>query len=239
MSIFVASPVDVLRNEEADERLRSTNDARFLSERGVVAVDATRWQQAQQYERETWLTYNPTANNDRNDDHKAGFGGYAALPADLGDAIEVGCGPFTNLRLILTEHTARSVTLLDPLLSEYQAGHVNCSYRDGSLSGYPTTLINSPIEDWQPATLYDTLAIINVLPHCYDADKVLDRIWQAIRPGGLLIFNEAPSEADPTKHYDVGHPILVRASVIEAFLSKFNTVYVNGCYVVATKPEVQ
>ena len=230
MSIFVASPVDVYRDGEADDRLRSVNDIRFASEFGILSVDDARWQAAQKYERDTWLVYNPGATSDRNEQHRDGFGGYAALGDDLGNVIELGCGPFTNLRHIIPTRTALSVTLLDPLIKDYMTTHPNCTYRNSDLNDYPVVPVAKTIEELKTKRKFDTVVMVNVLAHCYNARKVFDKIYSILAPDGVLVFNELPCTTTPEAFYDVGHPLQVSEVVIDAFLSEFEPMYRNGAY---------
>lgn len=230
MKIFVASPVDVFYDAQAEARLEATNDSRFDSEQGVIAVDTERWKQAQVYERDTWLKYNLEANSDRNAEHTAAFVGYTALPSDLGDAIELGCGPFTNLRHILADHTAKSVTLLDPLLEDYEHEHPNCAYKGWKLDSYDVAHFHSPIEQLKTKAKFDTVVMINVLPHCQNATAVFATIRRLLKPKGYLVFHECPRVAAPTDLYDVGHPLSPVASVLDGFLANFEPVYKNGNY---------
>lgn len=230
MSIFVASPIEVYHDNEADERLRTINDTRFASEFGILAVDDARWQAAQQYERDTWLVYNVNATSDRNEAHRDGFDGYAVLGEHLGHVIELGCGPFTNLRYILPTRKALSITLLDPLAGDYQANHPHCTYRTGELCGYPAYYVNFTIEAVNTNRKFDTVVMVNVLSHCYDARKVLDKICTLLKPGGVLVFNEGAATTNPQTFYDVGHPLQVSEVVIDAFLAEFEPMYRNGAY---------
>lgn len=234
--IFVASPVEVYYDEAADARLRQTNDSRYVTADGILTVDAQRWQQAQGYERDTWLRYNLDMHTDRNEEHAAGFGNYATLPADVGDYIELGCGPFTNSRYILPPRTAHSVTLLDPLALDYQREHPHCTYRDNTLAGHPVTVVASAIEAWQTKQRFDTLVMTNVLPHCFNARTVFETIRRVLKPGGWLVFHEAPRLIEPLEVYDVGHPLIVPDAVMEAFLGVFEPVYRSGLYFIGRKP---
>ncbi|HET7928782.1 MAG TPA: class I SAM-dependent methyltransferase, partial [Actinomycetota bacterium] len=61
--------------------------------------------------------------------------GYRALAGrQFERAIELGCGPFTNLRLILPLTETKHVHLLDPLIEDY-VSHPQCRYRGGRLGG--------------------------------------------------------------------------------------------------------
>jgi SAM-dependent methyltransferase len=228
--IFVSSPTDVSEGDKALDRLANTNDTIFETSDGVLQVDSARWQTAQTYERRTWLEHNLILTTDRNEFHQEMFGNYAALPDKLGKVIELGCGVFTNLRLILPERTAASVHLLDPLIKDYQAQHPHCTYKDNTLCGNPVTLVNSAIENWTTRLKFDTLVMINVLPHCYDALAVFDFIRKRMKSGGYVVLGEFPREHPARLHYDAGHPIAPKAHVLDSFLSEFVEVYRNGYY---------
>jgi SAM-dependent methyltransferase len=228
--IFVASPVDVSEGDKALDRLANTNDTSFETSDGVLQVNEARWQTAQAYERHTWLQHNLILTTDRNEIHQEMFGNYSVLPDSLGKVIELGCGVFTNLRFILPERTADSVYLLDPLVKEYQAQHPHCTYKDDTLCGNPVTLIDSAIEDWNTRIKFDTLVMINVLPHCYDALAVFAFIRKHMKSGGYVVLGEFPREHPASLHYDAGHPIALKAHILDSFLSEFEEVYRNGYY---------
>ncbi len=136
--LFVDHDVRVHRGDEAKKLLEDTNDLRFYEAgRGVVRVDTRRWDEAQRYERKTWMELCLRASDDRNRDHLARFGGYEALRGTpFRRAIEVGCGPFTNLRYILNVAKVAEIHLLDPLILDYVV-HPLCRYRTGRLGGVP------------------------------------------------------------------------------------------------------
>ena len=244
--IFVASPTDVHHFDKALSRLEHTNDTRFETEDGVLKVDASRWQVAQAYERYSWLTHNVNLTTDRNEYHAEQFNGYADLPDDLGKVVELGCGPFTNLRLILPGRKAASVHLVDPLAKDYQAEHPHCTYTKGYLeteefyrnpdSGrnivftYDVTVIPKAIENWKTQLKFDTLVMVNVLPHCRDACAVFNFIRKRVKVGGLVVLGEFPREHPAALHYDAGHPIALRAHIVDSWLDEFAPIYRNGYY---------
>lgn len=234
MPIFVADPVTVYQGEEARQRLQDTNDAEFAGDDGITQVNLERWQQAQEYERDTWLVYNPEATQDRNDEHAAAFDGYAALPDNLGDVLEIGAGPFTNIHHLPIRCVLRSVTLIDPLIEDYQQ-HPNCGYKDGMYRDIETSLIAKPIEEYKGRKKFDTIILINTIASCYDASAVCNKVHGLLKSGGYLVWGEMPREHDPMDLYDVGHPLALKASFIEGFLSGFEEVYRNGWYFIGRK----
>jgi SAM-dependent methyltransferase len=234
--LFIASPVNVLSGDAARVALETTNDAVYLTPgKGVLSVPLERWQQAQAYERETWLVHGVNATEDRNTEHAAMFDGYKALPAKLGHVIELGCGAFTNLRFILPEHPASTVTLLDPMVHVYRDNHPNCTYRDSRLCDKHALMEPTTIEDYDTEVRFDTIVMVNVLPHCQDALKVFARINAHLKKGGYLVFGEPVRDIDPAQIYDVGHPISFNQSVIDDFLKGYKEKYRNGNYFIGVK----
>ncbi|MEI7437184.1 MAG: hypothetical protein WCL16_10315 [bacterium] len=47
------------------------------------------------------------------------FENYAFLPPVIENAVELGCGPYTNLRCVLRDHAIRYAVLSDPLIHTY------------------------------------------------------------------------------------------------------------------------
>lgn len=231
--IFVASPVQILEGEQAYNQLQVTNDRRFVSDDGIVEVDAERWQQAQDYERATWMQYGIEATNDREGDHLAGFAGYAALPSNLGDVVEFSCGPFSvAVSIINAGHEYDSLALVDPLVKDYLK-HPHCRYRDLA----HTATVAKGVEDVPPQNC-DTVVFVNGLSHCRDARAALRTIWASLKPGGYLVWQEAPTELDADHLYDVGHPLRPSAAFIQAFLDRFEKVYdAPGGYFIGRKRE--
>jgi SAM-dependent methyltransferase len=78
---------------------------------------------------------------------------------------------------------------------------------------------------------FDTLLCINVIEHVWDAYEVLENIYNALKPGGILIYHDrfypSPEYGDavlgPGNFY---HPIRLTRIVFEHFLKQFNTIYI-------------
>jgi SAM-dependent methyltransferase len=228
--IFVSSPTDVRKGDKALNALEQTNDTRFETDDGVLKVDDDRYAIAQAYERYSWLTHNINMATDRNEFHRDMLGGYAALPDNLGKYLELGCGVFTNTRFILPEHPAEKVYLLDPLIKDFVSDHPNCTYADGTLVGHDVEFVDKRIEDWNTRQKFDCIVMINVIPHCQDALAILDFIRKHIKKGGYVVLGEFPREHSAATHYDAGHPLALKAHILEDFLSEFEEVYRNGWY---------
>jgi SAM-dependent methyltransferase len=131
---FVDENFKIAEGENAKELLSSISDAEFLTkDQGVVKVPYERWKLAQTFERRGWMEKWRRVSNDRNTQHMMDFDNYKALEGlKFNNAIEIGCGPFTNIRLISTICEIEKCTLLDPLIASY-LHHKNCSYTQHSL----------------------------------------------------------------------------------------------------------
>ena len=134
--LYIDENVTIHEGEDAARRLEArAADTAVDPREGVARVDQARWEEAQRYERRTWMQLGRRAASDRNEYHRGRFGGYAALEGmRFRRGIELGCGPFTNLRLILERCRIDEVVLLDPLIRDY-ARHPFCRYRGGRLGG--------------------------------------------------------------------------------------------------------
>jgi SAM-dependent methyltransferase len=152
------------------------------------------------------------------------FESYAFLPEHLGDYIEVGCGPYTNTRLILPGHTAARVICSDPLAGTYltfKDRWLSEAHRAGRIE-----VDMHPIEElpFAPES-FDVLVMNNVLDHVRDADACLAKAAELLRPGGIFILGQDLSNEDDIKFhpYDVGHPIRLTREDVDRHLVDFET----------------
>ena len=222
--IWIGSPTDVRFNAAALEALAKHNDARLSKDgREILVVPEERWRQAQAFERTTWMEACRHAQSDRNSEHTKGFGYYRHLPFDLGDILEIGCGPFTQVLGMFAAdgglRQCKSITLLDPLLNDYLE-HPNCTYK--ALLVHKLAMAAEDLDD---TLRFDTVVCVNVLEHVKDAWSVLNKIKTVTKPGGTVVFHEKSWDVDLTKLYDVGHPIRLSEATVQDFLSGFDMLY--------------
>ncbi|MGD9874781.1 MAG: methyltransferase domain-containing protein [Kiritimatiellia bacterium] len=225
--LHIDSNVNILTGEAAEKALQRENDEKYFHENeGVAQVEKNRWTTAQKAERKHWMELGLRAADDRNYDHAAFFDGYRTLRGlSFDHAIELGCGPFTNLRLIANACEIRQCTLLDPLIREYLT-HPQCRYRSGNLvKDRPSNsalarnvrkvlwrsmpggmrrwlpgisvkaMLDMPIEEMPLDCTYDLVVMINVIEHCYDVRLLLDNLLRVLKPGGVFVFNDRLYEA--------------------------------------------
>lgn len=136
--VFINDQTDIFVGEQAKsliEGRRAREAALFDPARGIPRVGRERWDEAQRYERRTWMAKARHVASDRNEYHRAHFAGYAPISGrSFERGIELGCGPFTNMRLIVERCDVHELHLLDPLLTEYLE-HPFCAYGGGRLGG--------------------------------------------------------------------------------------------------------
>ena len=84
-------------------------------------------------EREHWIELRIHVEDDSNEEHSAGFEDYRMLAGKVfNSAIELGCGSFTNLRLIANHCRINACRLLAPLITDYLT-HPSCAYTRAEL----------------------------------------------------------------------------------------------------------
>lgn len=225
--IFIDEDIRVLEGAEAQRHLAERNDLPFLDPAsGVVAVSPERWALAQRAEQAHWMRRGIGAQDDRNRQHLLSFRSFEALRGrSFRHALEIGCGPFTNLRLIGRTCKIGRCTLLDPLVRSYLS-HPYCYYDERMLDLGPTgvagriarkllprcyraaqramgrcipvaALEPAPIETYAPSSRFDLVVMINVLEHCFDGRRVFGNILAACEPGAAFVFMDALYDAAP------------------------------------------
>lgn len=234
---YVTRDFEVLTGEAARPFVEKTNDRAFLTrDGGIHTVPIDRWKLAQDAERHHWLDLRPHVADDRNMDHAFMYDRYEMLAGrSFAEAIELGCGPFTNMAVLGQVCRIERLTLLDPLIEDY-LGHANCRFRTGTLLGESGVAIPVaervalPIEQFEPKVAYDLVVMMNVIEHCYDVPLIFRRIWEMTAPGGLVLFHDRYFEheqvaAEADRVYDAAHPLKVDRKVIEAFMGRFEEVF--------------
>ncbi len=231
-SVYVSDEIEIFYGKNATDMLDNNNDMNYLTDKGIITVDKNRWSKAQKYEKKTWMERSLESSDDRNLEHKIRFNNYAALKNfKFENVIELGCGPFTNLRLILPlQQSVKSVTLLDPLILEYLQ-HPHCTYKNSVLAGHKVQIINSTIEEFMPENKYDLVVMNNVLEHCFNIPKIFEGLLSMLKDGGIFVFTDVAFSEETVKkivekQYDAGHPIRLTKKYLNEFLSKnFKTIY--------------
>lgn len=230
-------------DESEDPRTMLKTDVEFLSDLGIVEVSEDRWKEAQRYEASEWMERGVRSSDDRNEYHAQQFDNYKTFTGydNINSIIELGCGPFTNLRIIDLLLDCKELTLLDPLIDTY-LGHPNCTY--GGFRGYnhtedlyylngkPVTLESTSIEDFNTDKKYDCVVMINVLEHCRSIPEIFEKVLSLLNVGGFFVFADVyfePEVIEDIAHhaYNAGHPIRITEGFLFDFLGKFNAKFIK------------
>lgn len=214
----------------------------------ILRVDHRRWEQAQQWERTLWeraqrhrgarrllwplgrLLLGPLGaraahRDDWNHWWASQFANYQFLPKRLESFIELGCGPYTNARIILGGRTADRVVLSDPLMDTYvdfTGNWLHQQHRRGTIE-----IDSHPIETLPfPDASFEVVALINVLDHVQDAMRCLRRAAGLVKEQGFLLLGQDLSDDVDIQRvgYDIGHPIRIDLRDIDPCLRGFEPI---------------
>jgi len=206
-----------------------------------MIVPMSRWDLANKQEADLWA--GSGGSNDRSDDHIRGFKQYKDVPVDLGDMIEIGSGPYTQSRAMLgtrPDLRIKSLTIEDPSVVDYMKRSPGCTYKKGKLRkwgrdddsapthDFPMVFINAGGEQLTHLHMYDTLYVANVVEHVWNGYDLWENMYNVIKPGGLIIFNDMYYNGIPIDYWhdvdSIFHPVRPFKVVIDHFLSKFEQI---------------
>lgn len=182
----------------------------------------------------------------RLDELSGGFEDFKALDGiNLGHTIEFGCGPYTQVRNIMerVNVTLESLVLSDPIIDLYKKIE-GTTYQNGSFTvngkAYPVSFNNLTTEEWGKQvrrersmrqdhnySTFDTVVFMNALIYSQDAVQLLTTLYDALKPGGLLIFmdrwfeNWVTSSTCGAFSFEV-NVVQVGKPLIFQFLSRFS-----------------
>ena len=207
------------------------------------AVSQERWQEAQKWELNHWVQAQAARSRfgknyiwkiasslgllpryrgeDWNAWWREKFDNYRFLPAQVKNAIEVGCGPYTNVRLMMDCCQMEHLVLSDPLIRTYakfKLTFVNDMYRKVAC-----ILDDHPIEELPFADGYfDLVVMINVLDHVRDAAECMEQVVRVLRPGGIVVIgqdltNDQDLAAAVGEEGEIGHPIKLTAEWFDPY----------------------
>lgn len=151
------------------------------------------------------------------------FENYSFLPAQIGKALEVGCGPYTNIRLISKIKKIGEIYCLDPLMNLYLSFKLNW-LSEMAKKGKVFTHLGKGESLEFPDNSFDLVVCNNVLDHVQDTNACLAEIYRVLKPGGYFIFGQDLSnEEDIAKQRRedrgfVGHPIKLHDQTLDLLL---------------------
>lgn len=147
------------------------------------------------------------------------FDMYAVIPQRISRAIEVGCGPYSNIRLISAHRKIDQIVCADPLIRTYtNFPHTWISHASRRNRIVPS---ECPLESLDfPDASFDLAVCINVLDHVQDATRCLRELIRVTRPGGQIVLGQELTNEDdlqyPENRDDIGHPIKILSETLDA-----------------------
>ena len=97
--------------------------------------------------------------------------------------LDAGCGPAGIF--ILSDDQNHRVDALDPLLNYYEKSLPHFNKID-----YPKVhFFAQALENFEPATMYDTIFCLNAINHVADLTKSLQQLHKILAPNGQLILS--------------------------------------------------
>lgn len=149
------------------------------------------------------------------------FDNYSALPTRFERAIEVGCGPYSNIRLISHGRSVGEIVCADPLIRTY--AQFKKTWIAEGIRKKTITPSESSMESISYAdSSFDLAVCINVLDHVRDASQCLRELLRVTRAGGYIVLaQDLTNEEDLSfteNRDDVGHPIKIEHGTLDDVL---------------------
>lgn len=214
----------------------------------IIAVSQNRWKDAQKWEGDLWIKNNTRnsylklfwkfiramqypemfLNYIKYNDFYCGddwnywwlkaFENFKVLPKNFERALEVGCGPYTNIRLISRISDIKEIHCADPLIDIYKI--FKLTWLASQIKKNKVKAYNFMCEKIEaPDNFYDLVVCINVLDHVQDTALCLKEINRVTKKGGYIILGQDLSDKDSLANAktrdDIGHPIKINHTTLE------------------------
>jgi SAM-dependent methyltransferase len=214
----------------------------YMPNHTITKIDSNRWKQAQKFE----LSF-AHRNVNKGDDHnywwRKQFENYQVLRnLEFPNVLEVGCGPHTNVRMILPFIKFQNLFLEDPLIHAY-LGLKKTFHFAWPLKMFPSvevtrlhkkyraSLLIEPLEELSLSDESIDLCIcINVLDHVQDTDMCIQQMRRVTKKEGIIILGQDLSNEEdmmlcPESWVDAGHPIKIDDVYLDIQLGDLHPLY--------------
>ena len=222
-----------------------------VTEPSVAApIGRQRWQEAQSWERAFWdrqnvppplwkralrpalvwlglrppLERTQSEGDDRNHWWARQFDGYSMLPSEIDGLCELGCGPYTNTRLLLRGRSARRICCSDPLAPRYltyERAWLARAWRERAVAVACHAAEHCPY----PSDAFEVTALVNVLDHVFDPRRCVAEAIRITRPNGLVVFGQDLTGCEDRQPSNPGHPFTLSLEQLQPWLAGLEAVY--------------
>lgn len=214
----------------------------------ILEISEKRWSDAQEFERNLWITNsqrnsylkilakfvramkNPKilfnylkyrdfyCGDDWNYWWMEQFENYRRLPKSVERALEIGCGPYTNIRIISKKCKIKEIYCCDPLVDVYIS--FKLTWLSTEASRKKIRISNDKCENLKfDDNYFDLIVCINVLDHVQDAEKCLKEMSRLAKQGGFIVFGQDLSDEEDLSNRivrdDIGHPIKIHHTTLD------------------------
>lgn len=147
------------------------------------------------------------------------FENYRRLPKSFERALEIGCGPYTNIRLISKKCKIKEIYCCDPLIDVYTS--FKLTWLSTQFSKNSIKISNDKCENLRfDDNYFDLVVCINVLDHVQNAEKCLKEMLRVTKQGGFVVLGQDLSNEEDLSNRivreDTGHPIKIHHTTIDA-----------------------
>jgi ubiquinone/menaquinone biosynthesis C-methylase UbiE len=108
-------------------------------------------------------------------------------PIDHSQILDLGCGDGSLSIPLLREMNKVTMVDLSPRMLEIAASRIPAGL------GSRVQLINMPLDEFVPSTLYDVVLCIGVLAHVPSIEGALTKVAECLKPGAVAIVEFAPT----------------------------------------------
>jgi len=208
----------------------------------VLQVDNECWKKAQAFELK-FAASTIARGDDYNQWWFERFNEYQVLHnKHFSNVLEVGCGPHTNIRLLLGLISFDKLYLEDPLIENY----LKLKQKERCLRffwkekpvivatikhHYQAITINEKLEELSlDDNSMDLIICINVLDHVQDVNLCLKQMLRILNTNGILnlaqdLSNDEDYKRCPESWEDMGHPIKIDDIFLDSYLADLTIVF--------------
>lgn len=151
------------------------------------------------------------------------FENYKVLSKYFEKGLEIGCGPYTNIRLVSRRCKIKEIYCCDPLIDVYKS--FNLTWLSSQVSRGKISISNDKGEDLKfNDNYFDLVICINVLDHVQNAENVLKEMVRVSKRGGVIVLGQELSDEDDLSNRivrdDIGHPIKIHHTTLDTILNE-------------------